>query len=313
MQGAALGGLTTAFSTPLIVQQFVRLSGGDPQLGWLYAAVAMAVVATLILWLCFSGTREPAEAPDAPAPTGGFGLSDFVTAGKMLARNGPLVRVFLCITMASLCLAMMSKTLIYWFKYAIGSEEAASLALALTPLVLLVMAPVWAMVAGRISKRKAWIAGCAIALTGYLAFFILPMRDAVSVYLGVAFIAVGSSSFAVMFWAMLPDTVEYDQWVSGERHEAKVFGFASFAQKAALGLNAFLLGILLDAIGFVPNADQTAETLWGMKAIMSLIPAVGVVATLVALWGYPIDTAYHGTLRRKISERAAASAEQALK
>lgn len=304
MQGAALGGLTTAFSTPLIVQHFMRLSGGDPQLGWLYAAVAMAVVATLILWLCFAGTQEPEEAPDAPAPAGGVKLSDLVTAVKMLGRNGPLVRVFLCITMASLCLAMMSKTLIYWFKYAIGSEEAASLALAITPLVLLVAAPVWAIVSGRISKRKAWIAGSVIALVGYLAFFILPMRESVNVYLALLFIAVGSSSFAVMFWGMLPDTVEYDQWISGERHEAKVFGFASFAQKAALGLNAFALGILLDVIGFTPNVDQSEATLWGMKAIMSLIPALGVVATIVALWGYPIDKAYHADLKHKIAARA---------
>lgn len=308
MQGAALGGLTTAFSTPLIVREFVRLSGGDPQLGWLYAAVAMAVVATLILWLCCAGTREPAEAPDAPVPAGGFGLSDLVTAAKMLGRNGPLVRVFLCIIMASLCLSMMSKTLIYWFKYAIGAEQAASLALALTPLVLLIVAPLWAMFAGRTSKRAAWMTGSAVALAGYLIFFALPMRESVNVYLAVAFIALGSSSFAVMFWAMLPDTVEYDQWISGERHEAKVFGFASFAQKAALGLNAFFLGVLLDVIGFVPNADQTEATLWGMKAVMSLIPALGVVAALIALWGYPIDKAYHADLKRKIAARAQGAA-----
>ncbi|MEE4203112.1 MAG: MFS transporter [Halieaceae bacterium] len=308
MQGAALGGLTTAFSTPSIVQQFVQLTDGDQRLGWCYAAMAMAAVATLILWLCAAGTREPDEAPDAPAPKPGLGLGDLATAAKMLGRNGPLVRVFLCIIMASLCLSMMSKTLIYWFKYAIGAEEAASLALALTPLVLLFVAPVWAMIAGKTSKRIAWIAGSSVALIGYLAFFALPMREGVNVYLAVVFIALGSSSFAVMFWAMLPDTVEYDQWISGERHEAKVFGFASFAQKAALGLNALLLGVLLDAIGFVPNVEQSEATLWGMKAVMSLIPALGVVTALIALWGYPIDRTYHAELKRKIAARAEVAA-----
>ena len=309
MQGAALGGLTTAFSTPLIVQQFAALSGGDPRVGWLYAAAAMALVATLILWLCFFGTREPAEAPGAQSARANFGLSDLAVAARILRRNGPLVRVFLCIIMASLCLSMMSKTLIYWFKYAIGSEEAASIALALTPLVMLIVAPIWAMAAGRTSKRIAWMGGCVIALTGYLAFFALPMRESLNVYLALCFIAAGSSSVAVMFWAMLPDTVEYDHWIAGERHEAKVFGFASFAQKAALGLNALLLGVLLDVIGFTPNVEQSESTLWGMKAVMSFVPALGVAATLIALWGYPIDARYHADLKAKIAARAATPEE----
>lgn len=304
MQAAALGGLTTAFSTPLIVQTMSEISGGDPRLGWALAAIAMALTATAVLWLCFVTTSEPEEIQMAP-PAQRPGLHDIVTAATMLRRNAPLVRVFLAIIMASLCLAMMSKTLIYWFKYAIGDELASGLALAITPLVLLIMAPVWVAVAKATSKRVAFMSGSAIALVGYAAFFVLPMRDPVIVYLMLAAIGVGVSAFAVMFWAMLPDTVEYDEWVSGERHEARVFGFATFAQKGALGLNALLLGILLDAIGFVPNVEQSEATLIGMKAIMALVPALGAAVTLAALWRYPIDRAFHDDLREKIAARAA--------
>lgn len=302
MQAAALGGLTTAFSTPMIVQAMSAVSGGDPRLGWLLAAVVMALAATLIFWICYGATAEPADTEAAP-PGHGPGLNDIFIAAAMLRRNGPLVRVFIAITMASLCLAMMSKMLIYWFKYAIGNETAAGLALAVTPLVLLVMAPVWVAVAKSTSKRIAFMSGCAIGFAGYLGFFMLPMRDPLSVYLLLALIAVGVSAFAVMFWAMLPDTVEYDEWVSGERNEARVFGFATFAQKAALGVNALLLGILLDFIGFTPNAPQSESVLTGMKAIMALVPAAGAAVTLAALWGYPIDRAYHAGLRDKIAAR----------
>jgi len=129
------------------------------------------------------------------------------------------------------------------------------------------------------------------------------MRDELSIYVCVGAIAVGTSAFAVMFWAMLPDTVEYDDWLCGERNEAKVFGFATFAQKAALGLNALFLGVLLDLVGFQPGAVQTDATLDGMKAIMTLVPVLGLVVTALALYRYPIDAVRHVELRRQIAAR----------
>ena len=133
MQAAALGGLTTAFATPAIVQVMSSVSGGDPRLGWALAALVMGMTATAILWLCFATTIEPTETETAPVGRGP-GLHDVLTAAAMLRRNGPLAMVFVAIVMASLCLAMMSKTLIYWFKYAVGNEAAAGPALAVTPL-----------------------------------------------------------------------------------------------------------------------------------------------------------------------------------
>jgi len=305
MQGAALGGLTTAVATPWAVAKLVAMTG-DTRLGWLYAAILMAVIASCLFVLCFLSVREPVDAePRVPAGDNPLfsGLRDIATGAAMLRRNGPLVRVLLAIVMASLCLTMLSKTLLYWFKYGVGNEAAAGIALAIGPMLLLVIAPLWARVAMRFSKRTAWLLGCAIAFPGYLAFYWLPMRDELSIYVCVGAIAVGTSAFAVMFWAMLPDTVEYDDWLCGERNEAKVFGFATFAQKAALGLNALFLGVLLDLVGFQPGAVQTDATLDGMKAIMTLVPVLGLVVTALALYRYPIDAVRHVELRRQIAAR----------
>jgi GPH family glycoside/pentoside/hexuronide:cation symporter len=229
--------------------------------------------------------------------------NDFVASIRVLQRNDPLRRVFFCIIAASLCLSMMSKTLLYWFKYAVENEAAAGIALATAAGVLILVAPVWALIAKRWSKRNAWRLGCLVAAIGYCAFLVLPMRSPTIIYLTIAFISLGTASFAVMFWAMLPDTVEYDEWLSGERHEAKVFGFASFAQKLALGGNAFLLGVLLDLIGFVPDTQQSTETLLGLKAIMTLVPLTGTLFTLWILKDYRIDAAFHRRITRELSDR----------
>lgn len=303
MQGAALGGLGTALATPWVVTRLVALTG-DQHLGWLLAAGLMGALATVLFVVCFSSVREPREkhltTEHALAPVL-EALRDITAGIGLLKRNGPLLRVLIAIVMASLCLTMLSKTLLYWFKYAVEDEAAAGLALALPALVLLLLAPAWSRIARAMSKRTAWLCGCAIALPGYTAFFLLPMRDPVSVYIGVGVIAIGTSAFAVMFWAMLPDTVEYDQWLCGERHEARVFGLATFAQKAALGLNALLLGVLLESVGFEAGSVQSDETLSGIKAIMTLVPAAGVLVMAACLYRYPIDARFHTALRKELA------------
>ena len=40
---------------------------------------------------------------------------------------------------------------------------------------------------------------------------------------------------AVMFWSMLPDTVEYGQWRSGVRDDGIVFGLSQLISKAGSG------------------------------------------------------------------------------
>lgn len=294
MQAAALGGLTTAFATPWIVARMAPLAGGDQQGAWFLAAALMALIGMLIILFCGLIVREPPDSSPRPAGQGiGAVLGDLLLAGAILRRNGPLVRVFTAIIMASLCLAMLGKMLVYWFKYALADEAAMGAAVAIGPLMVFFMAPVWAWLANRSSKRTAFMAGCLIALAGYVLFLVLPVTTAAPTFLILALIGAGASAFAVMFWAMLPDTVEFDEALTGQRHEAVIFGFAAFAQKAALGLNALILGFLLDLIGFVPNTDQDTATLTGMKLIMTLIPMAGVMITLLAMRRYPIDAAFH--------------------
>jgi GPH family glycoside/pentoside/hexuronide:cation symporter len=115
-----------------------------------------------------------------------------------------------------------------------------------------------------------------------------------------------------MFWSMLPDTVEYNEWVRGDRSEAKIFGFATFGQKTAYAINALLLGQLLTAIGFVADQPQSPEILLDLRGIMCLIPLAGVIGTILIMWRYPITADFHARLRADLAARAEADARPAI-
>jgi len=58
---------------------------------------------------------------------------------------------------------------------------------------------------------------------------------------------------------MLPDTIEYGEWKSGIRTESSLYGFMTFAQKGAIAIAVFILGIALTNIGFEPNQEQSSR------------------------------------------------------
>jgi len=105
---------------------------------------------------------------------------------------------------------------------------------------------------------------------------------------------------------MLPDTVEYNEWRFGRRDEAKVFGIASLTHKLGMGISAVVAGLLLDACGFAANQVQGAGAIEAIRATMGLIPAGGMVLSMLLMRGYPIDDAEHRRILGALDARRAA-------
>lgn len=303
MVGAALGSIAVIILTPVLVSKF-----GDAREAEAYfmAACLSAGFAFIGIMFCFFTMREPKE------PTVKENLpslwDDIKSIGPIFIKNPPLIRVFGVIVIGSICLSMFSKNILYYFKYDVGRPELIMWALFLPVLLFMLMVPIWVWVAGRKSKKTALTIGMTIALFGYLAFFFNPSHSTEMIMATILLISLGTSSLPVMFWSMLPDTVEYGEAISGIRAEAKTFGFGTFAQKSAIGINALILGFLLSSIGFEANEALSESTLLAMKAVMALVPALGTVLIIGILYGYDLDQKRHAELKTIIRNRKEAGA-----
>ncbi len=297
MIGAATGGLTVVFLTPVLVGTYGETREAE---AYFVAACIAGALAFLTLIYCFFSMQEPDDEPSAE-PVSLW--EDLKSIGPTFLSNPPLIRVFAIIIIASICIGMFNKNMLYHFKYHLQAPELAVFGLVLPAVLLIFAVPFWVWLAGKTSKRTTLTAGVLVALAGYLAFFLNPTTNVPLTLAAIGLTGIGGAALAVMFWAMLPDTVEYGEAMSGTRAEAKTFGFATFAQKAAVGINAVLLGVLLGVVGFQPNAEQNEATLLGMKAIMALIPAIGATAILLILRGYDLDRARHADLVAQIAAK----------
>ena len=79
----------------------------------------------------------------------------------------------------------------------------------------------------------------------------------------------------------------------------------TFVKKMANGFGGALAGYMLAWIGYIPNAQQSPETLTGMLAMVSLVPAAFAFIALIAMYFYPLTEAKFQEILSELQARRA--------
>ena len=102
---------------------------------------------------------------------------------------------------------------------------------------------------------------------------------------------------------MLADTADYSEWKFGRRATGLVFSAATFAQKAGWGIGGAIAGWLLAIFRFVPNAEQSATSLNGIKLMISVIPGIIYMSFAILLYYYAIDQQTCLVMQKELEQR----------
>ncbi len=289
--------LVAALTLPSVHALATRES---PRRGWLLLAFFFGATASLLLLLVAWATRG--HDVDEPPTTLKM---DWSATLRALMKNNALLLVLGAVMIGQFCSTLFGKNLLYYFKYVMHREDLGGVALAVTALMIALFVPVFAVIARKYGKRNAWIIGAVPSLCGLIMWHLVDGSSVTMHFAALALTGVGSASYAVCFWSMLPDTVEYGEWRSGIRTESLVFGLGVLGQKVALGMGAGLLGVALQQVGYVANAEQTPETIEGIKQMMFWIPLIGGLCSLALIWRYPVSLQLHAKIVEEIAARKA--------
>jgi glycoside/pentoside/hexuronide:cation symporter, GPH family len=281
------------FTYPLVG----ALGKGNAANGYTYAAAVFAVVATIIYPMVYAITREPVERPgDEPRLT----LAGY---WRGLAPNRAFWVLVIATVVASICTFALGKSILYYFKYYLHDEASSRLAFSAMSASGLVIIPAWVWITKFIGKRAVWMCAVLWSLAMLTIFALVDFKTPLAMTIWLLGWSVGSLGFALTFWSMVPDTVEYGEWKTGARTESFIFGLFQFFLKAALGIGAGLFGLLLSKVGYVANTDQSPATLAGLKAIMIYLPAIGMIAAGLIMLLYPLRRGSHEAILEDLSQR----------
>lgn len=159
------------------------------------------------------------------------------------------------------------------------------------------------MLAARYGKKLVYLIGL-VFTTLFTALFIFVPADAV----GFAFTLNILKSLAYgptipLLWAMMADVADYAEWQTRRRATGVVFAGIVFALKAGLGLGGAICGWLLATYGYIPNAAQAEQALFGIRMTASIYPAITFSIGVVALIFYGIDKDLNLRIQDELAER----------
>jgi glycoside/pentoside/hexuronide:cation symporter, GPH family len=292
---AVIGYIIGAAGITLIVGVF-RSLGLDLRQAWSATAAVLGSFATITLLITTLTIKERPELAGEPStvpPLRGI-LYCF--------KNKPFNLLMIIFILGGFAFTVQAALLPFLIQYnlGMGSQISTIMTISLLTTGLFVIPTKW--LADKTDKGPTYAAGMGLAaLTFLLAFIFLPHHPTPLVYVVAVALGIAFSTHWVIPYAMLPDVIEYDELMTGERREGTYFGISNFLNKFAVALGTAVPGWALAGFGYVPNAVQTGQALFGIRLFYAAVPALVIFSFLPLLIWYPITKKTHAALRQQIA------------
>ena len=273
------------------------VGGEDESMGFIVLASVAGITAILIHSITFITVKEPDN--DQGIERVGGSLAD---AARAIGKNKPFWLVFSATLIVGITTIFFGNNLIYYTKYVLDLHEHQGTILFTSGIVAFLSIPIWWIISNRLGKKITWLISSTITLSSLILFYFYDIKTLNELLFLVAFIGFGSGAGGILFWSMLPDTIEYGEVYTGVRSESSLYGFMTFAQKGSIAIAVLILGWVLDAIGYQANQAMSLTTIDNMKIIMTSIPILGISCSLIIIYFYPIDSKMHKDLLRQLQK-----------
>ncbi len=277
---------------------------GDDQAAWVKTMSVWAVVALILLLLCFVKCEETVK------------IAAQEKAEKVPMKKGLLALVTNQYFWAVLVLWMfqsvsfgISGTILpYYCKYIFNNDTWMYSALYLTEtLVLVACILLCAPLIHKFGKRNVAFAGGVVALAGQLLFFLNPYSFGWMVMSCVAR-AIGLAPLNAVVFGMIGDVVEFGQWKTHIRQESLIFAGGSIGTKVGAGVASAMMTGLLEVAGYVASSagiaaqpESALNMIVNIYKVGPLIVAAGVILVLIF---YKLDKQYAKIMKELIEREA---------
>jgi GPH family glycoside/pentoside/hexuronide:cation symporter len=229
---------------------------------------------------------------------------------KIVFNNRPflyIIGIYLC---SWLGVQLTASILVYFVVsyMGLGEDKSGLVALAVqgTALIMLFF---WQAVCQKLDKKVVYFMGMGVWIIAQIGLFMLKPGEITLMFILAIMAGVGVSVAYLIPWSMVPDVIELDELETGQRREGIFYAFMVLLQKFGLALGLFLVGIVLEAAGFIaripdqPIPTQPESALLAIRLAVGPLPAIVLIIGLILAYFYPITREVHAEIRLKLQER----------
>jgi Na+/melibiose symporter-like transporter len=265
-----VGGVAGAALPLVLVAAAPDARAGFAHMGLLLGAAVAAAALVPGLSVHDSGGES---APDAS-------LRHFLEGLRHTFANRDFCFIFATFCLMTVSGAMGTAIQIIVVKYRLALEGQFPLIALTFGLAFALSFPLWLGLSRRLGKTRALRIGLILGCVAPFGWVVVQpgQLSAMLAFMVVAGVASGSVTLA---GSQAIDVVDLDELRTGEQRAGAYFGIWAFGLKLAVAVGQFLAGLLLDAVGYVPEAAQSSDTLWWLVMLVGPLQSVVTLAGLV--------------------------------
>ena len=302
--GSGFGNAIPGIAAPLIIAAF----GERDTTGYMIVGVSCAIIGFIVCLFHYYWTEERTLVGTETAAED-IKITDIIT---VLSKNRP----FVALTIHGICNCTMqygSITLgMYMYSAVYHDVTYQSISSILSAPFM-----VGAMVAvpflckkyemQKLIRLSLLIGGafCAALFAMHMVMDVHPLVHGVLLGVGTGFSMVSVQ----MQWGMVGEAIDYNEYVTGKRTEGSIYGTFNLSRRIGQTIGQGVALYALGWIGYQGTAEvQSAATIFGMKIICVLVPAIFILGSWAAfkfVWNITPE------IREKINAKKAAAAAAA--
>jgi GPH family glycoside/pentoside/hexuronide:cation symporter len=276
---------------------YLLMSAEDPRRAAFAISLAIGIALAATTLLAVARLRERSEHQ-------GRGASNPWQAFADVWRN-PHARLLLFVFgIENFGTAVLAVLIAYVMEYVYDLEQYTTTFMLLYFVPAILFVPVWIRLSRRFGKRNLWIFSMAMMTLAFAGMAFVRAGDVWLVCALGVIAGVGGGCGQVVGPSIQADVVDYDERVTGERKEGIYFAAWAFVRKSAFGIATMLAGLMLSAIGFEPNVEQSDSTKLGLRTLFGILPGVCYAIGTLCFLRFQLDEAAHLAIRRELDARA---------
>jgi glycoside/pentoside/hexuronide:cation symporter, GPH family len=293
--GYILGAAVTTVLVGVFQGMGLSLQGSWSLTGAVFGVIALAVLLVTALSIREDPAlaAEPSKLPAVKAVFTSF-------------KNKPFMILMTAFILSSFSFTVLTALVPYYIIYQLNMADQVPIVMLVMLLFIGIFLVPAKLVTDRINKGPTYALGLFIACVPIIASFFFPHQPTPLIYVVAAIAGIGFSTQWVCPWSMLPDVIEYDEKMTGERREGIYYGLWNFLTKFTGALGVAVSGWALKLYDYVPNVEQTVRSLLGIRLFFAVVPAVVILISLPFLIWYPITRKSHAALVKELADRKAA-------
>ena len=307
MAGGQIGSFITSALTIPLVGFFGAALGGGAKTGFMVVTAIYGVIAIVLLVLAFKNLRERNFNPAATKP---IPFKDSLRAAK---GNWPWIILVSAFVIYWVARSTRNGVSTYYAKYNLGNENLTSLFNGVQILGLIGTALMPILTRKLKSKTFTMMVGLAIGALGQL-LMLTPLAKG-SVVWAVVFWTIGVIGAAIacgMPFGMLADTVDYGEWKTGIHAAGFLTAVGSaFCIQVGSGFGAFVPLEIMNANGYVANAQQSQQSLNAISFCFVTLPVIVYAIVAVIMCFYIKFEKMEPKIKAELAERHAKEAAEA--